>query len=287
MNQHYKKLLDASIDIWFAEDIGEGDHTTFSTIPESTRAKARLLVKDRGIIAGIFAITHVYQKFDPSLDLEVFISDGSQVRNGDIVFEVEGSARSILQTERLVLNILQRLSGVATQTSMYAERIKDYKTKILDTRKTTPGMRFLEKEAVRLGGGVNHRVGLYDMILIKDNHIDYCGSITSAIQQAKEYLAARNLELDIEVEARDLEDVDQILREGGIRRILLDNFSVELTREAVKLIDGRTETESSGGITLETLTDYAGCGVDFISVGALTHQIRSLDLSLKAVVDPR
>jgi nicotinate-nucleotide pyrophosphorylase (carboxylating) len=285
MNENYSELLDKSIEIWFAEDIGEGDHTTFSTIPSNIKAKARLLVKDHGIIAGIFAIERVLGKFDASLKLDVLIPDGSKIKPGDIVFEIKGNARSILQTERLVLNLLQRLSGVATQTSVYAEKIAEYHTKVLDTRKTTPGLRFLEKEAVRLGGGVNHRIGLFDMILVKDNHIDYCGGIQKAVQSAKKYVDEKKLNIKIEVEARSLEDVEIILGEGGVHRILLDNFSVEETRKAVELISGQTETESSGGITLETLSAYAACGVDYISVGALTHQIKSLDLSLKAVIE--
>lgn len=284
MNQNFNELLDRSIDIWLAEDIGEGDHTSFSTIPEGVVAQAELRVKDEGIIAGIYAAKRVFKKFDPDLELKILIPDGTVVSHGDIVFKVKGSARSILQTERLVLNIMQRLSGVATQTRLYADKLKSYKTRVLDTRKTTPGLRYLEKEAVRLGGGVNHRVGLFDMILIKDNHIDYCGGTVTALQKAKEYLKDNNKNLKIEIEARSLEDVRKILDEGGADRILLDNFSLEQTRKAVEMIQNSVETESSGGISLETLVDYAECGVDYISVGALTHQIKSLDLSLKAVV---
>ncbi|MCK4921503.1 MAG: carboxylating nicotinate-nucleotide diphosphorylase [Bacteroidales bacterium] len=284
MNQYFEQLINQSIDIWFSEDIGEGDHTTLSTIPENITGKAKLLVKDNGVIAGIDIAQKVMKIFDPSLSSKVFIPDGSTIKNGDIVFEIEGSARSILQTERLILNLLQRLSGVATQTRIYADALSGLKTKVLDTRKTTPGLRILEKEAVRLGGGINHRVGLFDMILIKDNHIDFAGGIEIAIRQCKSYLKEKNKDLKIEVEARSISDVDKILLEGGVDRILLDNFTIQQTREAVKIINGRTQTESSGGITLSTIRSYAECGVDFISVGALTHQIKSLDLSLKAVL---
>ncbi|MCF8380441.1 MAG: carboxylating nicotinate-nucleotide diphosphorylase [Bacteroidales bacterium] len=283
MNQYFDQLISQSIDIWFAEDIGEGDHTTLSTIPENVRGKAGLLAKDEGVIAGIEIAQKVMKKFDPSLKSTIFIPDGSRIKNGDIVLEIEGSARSILQTERLILNLVQRLSGVATQTRVYADALSGLKTKVLDTRKTTPGLRILEKEAVRLGGGMNHRIGLFDMILIKDNHIDFAGGIEMAVRQCKSYLKERNKNLKIEVEARSLTDVEKILAEGGVFRIMLDNFTTQQTREAVKLINGRVQTESSGGITLETIRSYAECGVDFISVGALTHQIKSLDLSLKAV----
>lgn len=284
MNQYFDQLINQSIDIWFSEDIGEGDHTTLSTIPENINGKARLLVKDNGVIAGIDIAQKVMKKFDSSLHLKIFIPDGSVIKNGDIVFEIEGSVRSILQTERLILNLLQRLSGVATQTRIYADALSGLKTKVLDTRKTTPGLRILEKEAVRLGGGMNHRIGLFDMILIKDNHIDFAGGIEKAIRQCKSYLKEKNKNLKIEVEARSISDVEKILVEGGVDRILLDNFTPRQTREAVKIINGKTQTESSGGITLDTIRSYAECGVDFISVGALTHQIKSLDLSLKAVL---
>ncbi|HYW94794.1 MAG TPA: carboxylating nicotinate-nucleotide diphosphorylase [Bacteroidales bacterium] len=282
MKHHFNELLDKSIDIWFAEDIGDGDHTTLSTIPKEASGKAELLAKDTGIIAGIFVASRIYKKFDPSLVLREIISDGSAINPGDIVFEVSGKVRSILQTERLVLNVMQRLSGVATQTHEYVRLLDGFHTRVLDTRKTTPGLRYAEKEAVRLGGGMNHRVGLFDMILIKDNHIDFAGGIRKAIRQAKEYLERHGKDLKIEVEARSLADVDEILREGGVQRILLDNFTPELTKTALNMIAGRVETESSGGITKETMRSYAAAGVDFISVGALTHQIKSLDLSLKA-----
>ncbi len=284
MNQYFEKLIDQAIDIWFAEDIGEGDHTTLSTIPETVFGQAKLIAKDTGIIAGIDIVRKVMNKFDSSLKMEVFLEDGSLIKPGDVVFELEGSARSILQTERLTLNLLQRLSGTATQTKKYAEALSGLKTKVLDTRKTTPGMRILEKEAVRLGGGLNHRIGLFDMILIKDNHIDFAGGIEKAIQQCKAYISEKNKDLKIEVEARTISDVKKILTESGVDRIMLDNFSIASTREAVQLIAGKIETESSGGITLDTIRSYAECGVDYISVGALTHQIKSLDLSLKAVI---
>ena len=282
MNPLFDELLDQSISIWLKEDIGAGDHTTLSTIPPEAKGKAVLLAKDEGIIAGIFIVKDVIKRFDDQLFLDVFIPDGSPIQNGDIILEMKGSVQSILQVERLSLNLLQRLSGIASQTRHYVRQLDGYKTRILDTRKTTPGLRFLEKEAVRLGGGMNHRTGLFDMILIKDNHIDFAGGIEKAIEAAKKYLQVNKLELKIEVEARSLEDVRKILSTGGVDRILLDNFSPALTMEAMKIIGERVETESSGGISFGTLRDYAACGVDYISVGALTHQIRSLDLSLKA-----
>ncbi|MFW5820801.1 MAG: carboxylating nicotinate-nucleotide diphosphorylase [Bacteroidota bacterium] len=283
MNPNFSDLLEKSIEIWFSEDIGNGDHTTLSTIPSSSKGKAKLLVKDEGIIAGLFVVVKVFEKFDKDLSLQVFLKDGAKIHYGDIVFELYGPVQSILQVERLSLNLLQRLSGIATQTQQYVQALEGTKSRILDTRKTTPGLRFLEKEAVRLGGGVNHRAGLYDMILIKDNHIDFSGGIEKAIQKTKTYLEKNNLSLKIEVEARNLEDVEKILKEGGVDRILLDNFTPELTREAVKMINGIAETESSGGITLDNIRSYGECGVDYVSVGALTHQIKSLDLSLKAI----
>jgi nicotinate-nucleotide pyrophosphorylase (carboxylating) len=282
MNPHFDELTDHSIDLWIAEDIGEGDHTTFSTIPPEATGKAVLLAKSKGIVAGIEPASKVIYRFDPELRLTLLMPDGSAVNSGDRVFEVSGSVRSILQTERLVLNIIQRMSGIASQTREYVQLLEGFSTRILDTRKTTPGLRYLEKEAVRLGGGVNHRFGLYDMILIKDNHIDFAGGITQAIRKTREYLTEHNLSLKIEVEARSLKDVEEILAEGGIDRILLDNFTPEKTLEAVSFIGGRVQTESSGNITRENIRRYAECGVDYISVGALTHQIKSLDFSLKA-----
>lgn len=274
--------LDSSIDLWFREDIGEGDHTTFSTIPFDASGTAKLLVKEAGIVAGIEVAKRIFSRFDKEIQLHQLMEDGCDISPGDILFRVTGRVHSLLQCERLVLNVMQRMSGIASTTNSYVKLLEGTNTKILDTRKTTPGMRFLEKEAVRLGGGVNHRFGLYDMILIKDNHIDFAGGIGEAISGTKAYLKERELNLEIVVEARTLEDIKVVLSLGGVRRILLDNFSVELTREAVKLIDHQVETESSGGITSETIRSYAECGVDYISVGALTHQINSLDLSLKA-----
>ncbi len=276
-------LIDELIDLAIREDIGDGDHTSLACIPESIVGKAKLLVKDEGIIAGIAIAKKIFYKFDPSLSFTKIIEDGSLIKKGDIAFYVEGKSISILQCERLVLNIMQRMSGVATQTNAYVKKLEGLKTKVLDTRKTTPGMRILDKMAVKLGGGENHRIGLYDMILIKDNHIDFAGGIENAIFAVKAYLKKTKKDLKIEVEARSLNDIQKILSIGGIDRILIDNFSLEETRKAVQLIGDKCETESSGGITIDTLRDYAACGVDYISVGALTHQIKSLDLSLKAV----
>lgn len=276
-------LIDDLIDLAIREDVGDGDHTSLACIPETTLGKAKLLVKDEGIIAGVAIAKRVFNRFDPALKFEELIKDGSAVHKGDIAFYVEGKSLSILQCERLVLNIMQRMSGVATQTNVYVKKLEGLKTKVLDTRKTTPGMRMLDKMAVKLGGGENHRIGLYDMILIKDNHIDYAGGIENAVNAVKAYLKKNAKNLKIEVEARSLEDIKTILSLGGVHRILIDNFNIEQTRAAVELINGQCESESSGGITLETLRDYAACGVDYISVGALTHQIKSLDLSLKAI----
>jgi len=274
--------LDSAIDLWFREDIREGDHTTISTIPFDTAGSAKLLVKEAGILAGLAVAQRIFSRFDKEIQLMALMEDGCAISPGDIVFRVTGRVHSLLQCERLVLNVMQRMSGIATATNEYVRLLEGTGTKILDTRKTTPGLRFLEKEAVRLGGGGNHRFGLYDMILIKDNHIDFAGGIEKAVTATKAYLEKKGLDLVIVVETRSLEDIKKVLSIGGIRRILLDNFSVELTREAVKLIDNRVETESSGGITRETIRSYAECGVNYISVGALTHQIKSLDLSLKA-----
>jgi nicotinate-nucleotide pyrophosphorylase (carboxylating) len=276
-------VLDKFIENAIREDVGDGDHTSLAIISPSVHGKAQLLVKDEGIIAGIKVAKLIFEKFDATAKLNILIPDGSHVKPCDVAFIVEGKVLTILQCERLVLNIMQRMSGIATQTGKFVERIEGYKTKVLDTRKTTPGMRLLDKWAVRLGGGENHRVGLYDMILIKDNHIDFAGGIEKAIEAVKTYLKAHNKSLKIEVEARNLDDVKRILAIGGIDRIMLDNFDVATTRKAVKLINCKYETESSGGITIDSLRDYAKCGVNYISVGALTHQIRSLDMSLKAV----
>jgi len=264
------------------EDLGNGDHSSLACIPPDATGKAKLIIREKGILAGIRIAGELFSIVDKHLRFNIFLEDGSRVVPGDIAFSVSGSSRSILKSERLVLNIMQRMSGIATSTSEYVKKLHGLKTKILDTRKTTPGMRFLEKEAVRIGGGRNHRMGLYDMIMLKDNHIDYSGGIEQAISRTNEYLKIHNLDLKIEIEARTHEDVRKILAAGGVDRIMLDNFSVEDTFAAVKEINGRFETESSGGITLSTIRDYADCGVDFISVGALTHHISSLDMSLKA-----
>ena len=276
------QLIDDLLTLAFAEDVGDGDHTTLSTIPESETGCQQLIVKEEGILAGVEIARKVFEKFDPQLRMTVFIEDGAHVKPGDIAFKVEGKVRSLLQTERVMLNIMQRMSGIATQTARYQERLAGLKTKVLDTRKTTPGMRMLEKEAVRIGGGCNHRIGLFDMILIKDNHVDFAGGISHAVQAAKDYCKANGKDLKIELEVRNTSEILQAL-EAGVDRIMLDNFTPERTREAVKLIDGRAEIESSGGITLETLRDYGECGVDFISVGALTHSVKGLDMSFKAV----
>jgi nicotinate-nucleotide pyrophosphorylase (carboxylating) len=265
------------------EDIGDGDHSSLACIPENGSGKARLLIKEHGILAGIRIAEQVFFEIDKQLKTDLFLDDGAEIAPGDIAFIVSGKQQSILKSERLVLNILQRMSGIATSTREYVNRIQGLHTKILDTRKTTPGMRFAEKEAVRIGGGENHRMGLYDMIMLKDNHIDYAGGIKPAIERTQEYLKRKNKKLKIEIEARTMDDIRKIIECGGADRIMLDNFSVEKTRQAVELIAGKFETESSGGINLETIRSYAECGVDYISIGALTHHIKSLDMSLKAI----
>ncbi len=267
----------------FAEDIGDGDHTTLSSIPADAIGTSRLIIKEAGVVAGVAIAHEVFAYFDPDLTVTDYIADGSEVKPGDVVFDVTGRIQSLLQTERLMLNIMQRMSGIATTTRRYVKALEGTGTRVLDTRKTTPGMRLLEKEAVRLGGGVNHRVGLYDMILLKDNHVDFAGGIRQAIERANAYLKAHNKQLDIEIEVRSLEELEIVLQTGGIQRIMLDNFDLATTRKAVERIGGRYETESSGGITFDTLRSYAECGVDFISVGALTHSVKSLDISFKAV----
>ena len=276
-------FIDDLIDIAIKEDIGDGDHTSLSCIPTTSTGKAQLLVKEDGILAGVELAKKIFLKIDSNLKVNQFLNDGDTIKVGDIAFTVEGSSQKILQAERLVLNFMQRMSGIATTTSYYVSLIEGTNTKVLDTRKTTPGLRAIEKWAVKIGGGVNHRIGLYDMIMIKDNHIDYAGGIAEAIKSTKAYLKAKNKNLKIEVEARNLQEVEEILAEGGIHRIMLDNFSYDDMRTAVKIIDGKYETEASGGITDKTIRNYAECGVDYISVGALTHQIKSLDLSLKAI----
>lgn len=284
MKEHSESNLKNLINLWLEEDLGEGDHTSLSTIPKTAQGKAKLIIKDNGIIAGISIASKIFYQFDNTLVLDIFIKDGEGARKGDIAFEVKGPVQSILQTERLVLNLMQRMSGIATRTRHFVNLLEGLQTKILDTRKTTPGLRYFEKEAVRLGGGYNHRTGLFDMILIKDNHIDFVGGLENSIKKVHLYLREKNKDLRIMVEARSIEDVRRIIKYGGVNRILLDNFSTEQTSEAVKLINRQIETESSGNITEENIRSYAECGVDYISVGALTHQIKSLDMSLKAVL---
>lgn len=275
------ELIDDLLTLAFAEDVGDGDHTTLSTIPADAMGRQRLIVKEAGILAGVDIARKVFEKFDPSLRMTVYINDGAEVKPGDVAFVVEGKVRSLLQTERIMLNIMQRMSGIATTTHRYQERLAGLKTKVLDTRKTTPGMRLLEKEAVKIGGGANHRIGLFDMILIKDNHVDFAGGIPQAVDAAKKYLKETGRDLKIELEVRNTEEIKQAL-EAGVDRIMLDNFTPERTAEAVKLINGRTEIESSGGITIDTLRAYGETGVDYISVGALTHSVKGLDMSFKA-----
>lgn len=275
------ELIDDLLTLAFAEDVGDGDHTTLSTIPADEFGKQHLIIKEPGILAGVEVARKVFRKFDPELKMTVFINDGAEVKPGDIAFEVEGRVRSLLQTERIMLNIMQRMSGIATTTRSYQKELEGLKTKVIDTRKTMPGMRLLDKEAVRIGGGGNHRIGLFDMILIKDNHVDFAGGIENAVKAAKDYCRANGKDLKIEVEVRNTEEIDRALA-AGVDRIMLDNFTPERTAEAVKRINGATEIESSGGITLQTLRAYGETGVDFISVGALTHSVKGLDMSFKA-----
>ncbi len=277
-----KDLFNALLETTLKEDLGDGDHSSLACIPADAKGEAQLLVKDEGIIAGLDIASLIFERIDPGLEMKFHLHDGDRIKPGDTGFMVSGIIQSILKSERIVLNVLQRMSGIATQTDRYVNKIKDLHTKILDTRKTTPGMRILDKEAVRIGGGENHRMGLYDMIMLKDNHIDFAGGITQAIKKTNDYLGRTGRKLRIEVEARGQEDVREILQAGDVDRIMLDNFNIADTRKAVELIAGSYETESSGKITLENLREYALCGVDYISVGALTHQIKSLDLSLKA-----
>ncbi|MEE0670332.1 MULTISPECIES: carboxylating nicotinate-nucleotide diphosphorylase [Prevotella] len=276
------ELEDRLIDLSFAEDIGDGDHTTLCCIPDTAMGKSHLLIKEDGILAGVEVAKRVFARFDPTMQVEVLINDGAHVKKGDIAMVVTGKVRSLLQTERLMLNIMQRMSGIATMTAKYVERLKGTKTHVLDTRKTTPGMRMLEKQAVKIGGGMNHRIGLFDMILLKDNHVDFAGGIANAINRCHEYLKEKGLDLKIEIEVRNFDELRQAMECGGINRIMLDNFSVEDTKKAVEIVAGKYETESSGGITFDTIRDYAECGVDFISVGALTHSVKGLDMSFKA-----
>ena len=276
------ELIEDLLDLAFAEDLGDGDHTTLSTIPADAMGRSRLIIKEDGILAGVDIAEKVLHKIDPSIKMEIFINDGAEVKKGDIAFSAEGPVRALLIAERTMLNIMQRMSGVATMTRRYQDELKGLHTRVLDTRKTTPGMRILEKQGVKLGGGTNHRIGLFDMILIKDNHIDFAGGIEKAIQRAQDYCKENNKDLKIEVEVRSLDDIRRVLAHGGVDRIMFDNFTPELTKEAVALVDGKVETESSGGITLENLRAYGEAGVDFISVGALTHSVKGLDMSFKA-----
>jgi len=276
-------MLEQDIKLWLAEDIGDGDHTTLCCIPADAMGRSRLIVKDTGIIAGIEVAKKVFEIFDKELRITQYMHDGDEVKPQDIAFEVEGKVRSLLQTERLMLNIMQRMSGIATRTREYVKLLEGTRTRILDTRKTTPGLRMLEKEAVLIGGGCNHRIGLYDMILLKDNHIDFAGGISQAIDRANKYLKDNNKKLKIEIEVRNFDELNEVLASGNVNRIMLDNFSVADTRKAVEIIGGRFETESSGGITETTIREYALAGVDYISVGVLTHSIKSLDMSFKAI----
>ena len=277
-----KELEDRLIDLSFAEDIGDGDHTTLCCIPEDAMGKSHLLIKEDGVLAGVEVAKRVFNRFDPTMQVEVLIQDGARVKKGDIAMVVTGKVRSLLQTERLMLNIMQRMSGIATMTAVYVDRLKGTHTHVLDTRKTTPGMRMLEKQAVKIGGGMNHRIGLFDMILLKDNHVDFAGGIENAINRCHEYLKEKGLDLKIEIEVRNFDELQRVLNCGGVNRIMLDNFTVADTKKAVAMIGGKYETESSGGITLNTIRDYAEAGVDFVSVGALTHSVKGLDMSFKA-----
>ena len=276
------ELNDRLIDLAFAEDIGDGDHTTLCCIPEEATGQSHLLIKEEGILAGVRVAKEVFNRFDPTMTVQVLLDDGTHVCPGDVAMVVTGKVRSLLQTERLMLNIMQRMSGIATMTHKYVERLEGTHTRVLDTRKTTPGMRMMEKEAVRIGGGVNHRIGLFDMILLKDNHIDFAGGIGAALDRCHSYLKEKGLDLKIEIEVRSFDEIRQVMAHGGVDRIMFDNFSVDDTRKAVAMIGGKYETESSGGITFDTIRDYAECGVDFISVGALTHSVKGLDMSFKA-----
>lgn len=280
--QSVNELIDRLIDLSFAEDIGDGDHTTLCCIPEDAMGKSHLLIKEDGILAGVEIAKEVFARFDPTMVVEVLINDGAKVHRGDIAMVVTGKVRSLLQTERLMLNIMQRMSGIATMTHRYVELIEGTGAHVLDTRKTTPGMRMLEKMAVKIGGGVNHRIGLFDMILLKDNHIDFAGGISNAINRCHAYLKERNLDLKIEIEVRNFDELNQVLECGGVNRIMLDNFTVADTKKAVDLINHRYEVESSGNITLDTIRSYAEQGVDYVSVGALTHSVKGLDMSFKA-----
>ena len=278
-----EELIEKLIELSFAEDIGDGDHTTLSSIPEDAMGENILIIKEDGVLAGVEMAKRIFAHFDKELAVEVFIEDGAEVKKGDVAMRVAGKVRSLLQTERLMLNVMQRMSGIATMTRKYVKQLEGTNTRVLDTRKTTPGMRIMEKEAVKIGGGVNHRIGLFDMILLKDNHVDFAGGIKQAIERAKEYCREKGKDLKIEIEVRNFDELQQVLDLGGVDRIMFDNFDTTATRKAVEMVAGRFETESSGGITFDTLRDYALCGVDFISVGALTHSVKGLDMSFKAV----
>jgi nicotinate-nucleotide pyrophosphorylase (carboxylating) len=280
-------LTDDLIELAIREDIGDGDHSSLACINPNKQHKAKLLVKQPGVIAGVEVAKKVFERIDPNLKLEIFLTDGKKVQPGDIAFTIIGSALSILSSERLVLNLMQRMSGIATYTSYLASLIEGTGARLLDTRKTTPGLRSFEKMAVKIGGGENHRFGLFDMVMLKDNHIDFANGVKAAIESTHKYLKNNNLDLKIEIESRNLTELKEILSIGGVHRIMLDNFGFHDLKTAVSLINGQYETEASGGITEKTIRDYALCGVDFISVGALTHSVKSLDLSLKAVVDER
>lgn len=279
-----EEILESFLESAIREDVGDGDHSSLACIPPSAIGKVQLLVKEAGILAGVDIAKLIFQRLDKDVKFEKFIEDGTRVKKGDVAFKVEGKVLTLLQAERLVLNVMQRMSGIATKTNEYVRLLDGLHTRILDTRKTTPGLRLLEKAAVKIGGGVNHRIGLYDMVMLKDNHIDFAGGIEKAVTQVHHYLKSIGKpDMKIEVEVRSFAELDEVMRVGGIHRIMLDNFNIEDTKRAVKQIAGKYETESSGGITMDTFISYAECGVDFISVGALTHHIKSLDLSLKAI----
>lgn len=282
MDQIEKNAMHQFIQLAIREDVGDGDHTSLSTIPKGVLGKAHILIKEPGVLAGVEVAKAIFKEIDPRLELTFLFEDGQEVKSGDIVIEIYGSVHSILLAERLVLNVMQRMSGIATVTNRVVKLLSTTSTKVLDTRKTTPGIRFLEKEAVRIGGGVNHRFGLYDMILIKDNHVDFSGGIKNALDAANKYRREHNKDIDIEIEVRSIDELNEVLEHGGVERILLDNFDIKTLKEAVQIVDHRFVTEASGGITLENVFEYASCGVDFISMGALTHSVKSIDISLKS-----
>ncbi len=277
-----KQIIEHFIKNAIAEDLGDGDHTSLSTIPADALGRAKLIIKEDGILAGVALAEEIFNHIDPSLQMDIFLKDGAEVKYGDIAFTVKGNTHAILLAERLVLNCMQRMSGIATKTNRIVKVLEPYHTQVLDTRKTTPGLRYLEKLAVKIGGGVNHRIGLYDMILIKDNHVDYAGGIANAIKAANSYLKEKNKQLEIEIEVRNFEELEEALATGSVNRIMLDNFKPEALKKAIERIDGRYKTEASGGIVESEISEYAATGVDYISMGALTHSVKSLDMSLKA-----